>query len=397
MSRVFSVQAVLRQTSLTLIRDLLARLNLTHLPIDWDSKGDNTDTVYDALLTLPATQYDAVEGLFRTLFDLACSTGIAAVREAAICLDQAVVLSHMPMTDGLYDSVAWMWLQNEDVVEFAGLIHQVEQLHWWRRRNDLPRREPDSSPDTLRRLGQALSALLQAEQGRGRNCTVEALIRTRTRYYFAYPDDYVQNVTAHNDQGELRPRTFRRTFSLVFAFDPTEGALELYAGRLAPRLKQQIESVFASVVLGFTLPPWAKPTFQLDRLKLRGTSLPTDPTDRVSVSVTEIRLELRATKEQITLKINPDREKSNIYDMIDNYLNQEQLPLSAVEVDMVAFCFEYLDAPRGRGRTMSFHVAKPNSCSLRNQRQSRIDLAMKYLEQWGVYVRGADPGLAEAG
>jgi hypothetical protein len=360
MSRVFSVPTVLRQTSNARVRELLARLGHTDLDVPWDGLAEkDIDPVHHALKTLPATRYDAVEGLFRTVFDLACDTGIAAIREAAACLDNAAGLAGLPVDDGLYDQVVWAWLHQLEVVEFASLIHQVEHLSWWRRRDDLPRREPDASRETVQRLGCRLSDLLESEQGRGRRCTVDFLTRTRTRYYFAYPDDYVQNVTAHDDHGQLTPRTFRRTFSVVFAFDPHEGALELYAGRLSPRLKQQVETIFADVVFGVTLGPWVKPTYTLNRLKYRDTPLPTDPADRVEVSIRELRLSIHGTKRQVTLKADPDGGRDDIYDMIDEVLNGERVPLSALEVDLVSFCFEFLDAPRGRGRAPTLTVYDP--------------------------------------
>jgi len=290
----------------------------------------------------------------------------------------------------------WALIHHPEAVELAGLIYQVENLSWWRRRDDLPKREPDASPETLRRLGEALSALLQIEQGRGRNCTVEALARTRSRYYFAYPDDYVQNVVTHDDRGQLIPRTFRRTFSMVFAFDPADGALELYA-KLSPRLKQRVEDVFARVVFGVELGSWVKPTYELHKLLTPCLSLPIDPADRIEVSIRQIRLKIRGTQDQITIQAVPPRKPDGIHDLLDGVINWNRVPLTSLEVMMISFCFEFLDAPRGRGRTMTFEVAKPNTCSLRNQRQDRIDLAMKYLRQWGIYVRRPDGGLAAAG
>jgi hypothetical protein len=397
MASVFSVQTVLLQTSNSLLRELLARLGHADLGIPWDDLDeDDYEPIDRALKTLPADRYDLAEAHFRTVYDLARGSGIAAIREAAECLGRVAALADMPLDDGVYDTVVWAWLRDSELVEFAGLIHQVEQLSWWRRRTDLPKGEPDARPETLLRLGQELSALLEAEQGRGRRCTVQFLARTRTRYYFAYPDDYVQNVTAHDDRGVLRARTFRQTFSVVFAFDPAAGALELYAGRISPRIKQQIEAVFASVIFAHPLAEWVKPTYNLESLKFRGTPLSTDPADRVRVSVCEIRLEVRATKEQITLKTSPTRDAGDVYDMIDQLLNRERVPLTEMEVKLIGFCFEFLDASLGRGRRLMFHVAMPNTCSLRNQRQDRIDLAVKYLAQWGIYVQRPDPGLAEA-
>jgi hypothetical protein len=225
MSRVFSAALVLRQTSHVLTRQLLARLGHPDLPVPWDGLPErDVDPVLAAVRALPRPAQDEVEGALRTVFDLACGTGVAAIREAAASLGEDALPPDAPADGGVYDLAAWAWIHRPRAVEVAGLFHQVDHLSWWRRRDDLSRKEPDASPAALARLGAELSALLEAEQGRGRHCTVEPLARGPTRYFFAYPDDYVQNVTAHDDGGRLTPRTFRRTFAVVFALDPAAGS-----------------------------------------------------------------------------------------------------------------------------------------------------------------------------
>jgi site-specific DNA recombinase len=123
----------------------------------------------------------------------------------------------------------------------------------WHKRRDLPKRRADSSLPARNHLGQLISDLLLMEQGRGQDCTVEHFSRSDgTDYFFAYPDDFVQNVTAHDEDGVLTPRTFRQTFVIVFAFNGDEGTLELFA-RVAPKLKAKIENLFARAILGTDL------------------------------------------------------------------------------------------------------------------------------------------------
>lgn len=367
MARQFSIKNVLRQTSNAIVCEMLQRLGHSHLGILWEGLAEkDIEPIYAALKGLSSTKFDAVEGVCRTVFDLACETGISAILEAAACLDDATLLAGFASLPeaGLYDRAMWAWVNRPETVELASLIHQVENLAWWRRRDDLPKCEPDTSAETRRRLGAELSTLLQTTQGRGRNCTVETLARTNTRYYFAYPDDYVQNVVTHDDCGQLTPGTFRRTFTVVFAFDAADGALELYAAKLSPRLKQQIECVFARVVFGVELGAWAKPTYTLEGLKFRDTLLVTDPADRIVVTVRQLRLKIRGTQRQITLKADPDRGPNDIYDMLEEVIDSQRLPLPALEVNLVTFCFEFLDADRGRGRTMTFEVATPQYLQL---------------------------------
>ncbi|HYH63971.1 MAG TPA: hypothetical protein VD866_04665 [Urbifossiella sp.] len=396
MSRVFSAALVLRQTSHAVTRQLLARLGHPDLPVPWDGLHErDVDPVLDAVRALPRAAQDDFEGALRTVFDLASAAGVAAIREAA-GLGEDALPPDAPHDGSVYDLAAWAWVHLPRAVEVATLFHQVDHLAWWRRRDDLPRGEPDASPEALARLGTELAALLEAEQGRGRRCTVEPLARGPTRYFFAYPDDYVQNVTAHDDGGRLTPRTFRRTFAVVFALDPAAGTLELYA-RLSARLKQRVEEVFARAVLGAEVGPWARPAYHLARLRWRETALPTDPADRVRVSVRQLRLRVRGTQRVLTVKGDPDLGPDDVYDMLDDLLDRERVPLASLDVTLVGFCFEFLDAPPGRGRTLTFEVAAPNTCSLRNQRPERVELALEYLRRWGICVdRPADPGVGAA-
>src|SRR5262249_30513469 len=152
------------------------------------------------------------------VFDLACDTGISALIEAVGCCGVENPAADLPGEGTLYHKAVWAWLNRPEAFERAVLIHQVEQLAWWRKRDSLPAKQPDTSAGALHQLGDELSRLLLEEQGRGKRCTVETFSRGTTDYLFAHPDDYVQNVTAHDDDGALAPRTFRRTFLLAFAY-----------------------------------------------------------------------------------------------------------------------------------------------------------------------------------
>jgi hypothetical protein len=84
--------------------------------------------------------------------------------------------------------------------------------------------------------------------------------------------------------------------------------------------------------------------------------------------------------------------------MIDEVLDSEAVPPSAVNVTLLTFHFEFRPVGRRRGGSVTFDVAYPNSCSLRNQRPERVAVIMKYLTRWGINVaRPAGPDLAAAG
>jgi hypothetical protein len=367
-----------------LLRQFLERLGHAGLDVPWDGLRErNIDPIVRALGTLTPTQFDAVEGALRTVYDLACDTGVAAILEAGELSGDPDLHAAMPQKAGLYERAMWAWLNRPAVVDRAALIHQVEHVTWWRRRDDLPRHDPDTSAEALDRLARGLSDLLVREQGRGWACTVEALARRGTVYYFASPDDFVQNVTTHDDDGRLTPRAFRPTFPVVFAFCPADGSLELFA-RLSARLKPQVEAAFARAVLGSELGEWRPDAcYEINGLKDRGFSLATDPEDEVLAHVRQMRLSLKNSNRQITLKADPDWP-GDMHVMLDEVLDRERVPLSAVNVTLATFCFEFLARDGRRPGSVTFDVAYPNSCGLRNQPADRVETITKYLRRWGI-------------
>ena len=203
-----------------------------------------------------------------------------------------------------------------------------------------------------------------------------------TDYFFVYPDDFVQNVTAHNDEGVLTPRVFRQTFVIVFAFNSHDGTLELCA-RVAPKLKADLENLFARNVLGTDLESW-KPhaAYELDHLADRHFMLATDPEDRVGVYIRKMRLSFKNIGRRIMLEV--EGEHDSIHDMIDECLNRENVSLDDVHVTLVTFTFQFLPLEGRKPGSMTFDVAWPSSCGLRNQLPERIDIAQKYLKRWKV-------------
>lgn len=399
MSRAFSIPTVLRMVPNCLLKEFFQRLGHGDLGIAWEGLGEREiEPIVQALNALTPAQFDNVEGALHNVFDLACETGIGAIIEAGVLAGDPDLPAAMPQDGGPYHKAMWAWLNRTEIVNRAILIHQVEHLAWWRKRKDLPQVEPDKSPATLKQLEKGLSGLLLCEQGRGKVCTVETLARRGTDYFFAHPDDFVQNVTAHDQDGKLAPRTFRQTFAIVFAYNRAEGTLELFA-KVPPKIKPRLEELFAQIVLGVELEDWnPDAAYDLNGLKHRTFSLATDPQDCVRARVRRLRLSFKNSHRRMVLEADPDAGPDDVYDMLDEVLNKERVPLSSVNVTMVTFCFEFLPLDGRKPGTLTFDVAYPSSCSLRNQRPERIELAQKYLKRWNIDgVRSVAPDVAAAG
>jgi hypothetical protein len=368
-----------------LLREFFAKLKHDHFGIDYERLGEReVEPLVAAITDLPRLDQDLIEGSLRSIFELACDSGIQSLVESAEkCGDVDFALS-MPQDAGPYEKVMWTWLHRKEVFEKAYQIHQVTSLSWWRKRNDLPQKEPNLLSATTMRLEEELARFLTHHQGRGQICTVEVLNQGNGLYYFfAYPDDFVQNIMAHDEDGKLTPRTFRRTFVVVFAYNAREGSLELFA-KVPPKLKPRLEEIFTRTVLGEELGLWESgPVYELNILKDRLLILATDPEDRLKVAIRKMRLSF-ANGRRILLEITDDYD--DIYHMIDECLKEEHASLDDVNITSVTFRFEMLPLDGRKTGTMTFDVAFPNHCGLRNHRPERVELAQKYLKRWGIDV-----------
>lgn len=391
MSRAFTVSKVLRQTPSPLLREFLVRQTGGDLGLPPDGqRGGDLQPVLDAINRLPLAQRDALEATLHAVFDLACKAGRATILETSRLSGAGDLTDLLPADGGHYGAAMWTWLHRPGVFEEASTWHFLDSLPWWRRRNDLPVAEPRLDAESRECLRREISAILMAHQGRGRHCTVDTLRRGHTHYFCAYADDYVASGMVHDDAGVLFRQTYRPTFEVVFAYEAAAGALELYAD-LPRALKTRLEEAFADRILGHQLGPWS-PAYVLDHLIRRSFTLDTDPEDAVLASIRSIRFRPYGTRQDITLTAEPDDGPWGIYDMLDQYINWSALHIDGLEVRLVKFVFEFEELGDRKEGTLTFDVAVPRSCGLRNQRPEFIAVAQKYLARWGVQVnRASEP------
>lgn len=396
MARQFSIPTMLRMIPKPLLRELFSRWELEP-DVDWEEvRYRNIEPLTEALQALDVEKQDWLETQLHNVFDLASDSGLESLMEAALWNDTVPVLLQWPEEASTYEKVAWTLLHHPTLVDRALRIFQVQNLNWWRKRNDLPRKEPDVSREAVERLQQELSTFYEGLQGRGKVCTVDTFRRQNgTHYFLAYPDDFVRTVTVHDQEKKLVTQSIRSTFEVAFALCPNTGSLELFV-KGPTWLKVRLEELFTRVVLGHHLEPTCtEPAYELDQLKRRDFPLPTDPEDCLRVGIRRMRLSWPGTRRRVTLEADLRMGSEDIYKHLDDMFGHQPQVLDRLDVTMVSFCFELLEKEGRRKGQMTFDVVCPNTCSVRNQRSERIELAQKYLQRWGIDVGSCDKGVAE--
>jgi hypothetical protein len=182
-----------------------------------------------------------------------------------------------------------------------------------------------------------------------------------------------------------RPQT--PAFEIVFIFDPQEGALELYAQGGKP-VHESLQTIFCRTILGQELSPEAPNghPYELNGLKSRDFAFPTDPEDGIEeVRVRKLRLSvLGASKRRITLEADPAAHKDDIYSMMSNHLNRQNLPDSVINVTQATLSIRWVNSGQGRQQTLTFDLSFPDSSNLKSKREEQRQVAEKYLKRWGI-------------
>jgi len=400
MTRQFSIPTVLRMVPNALLKQCFEELGHGEFDPKWSElKRREIDPILDYLEELPPAELDEIESVLRSVFDLAApsGSGFDAMLEAAPLCGVVDLASHVPADYCTYGRAMWAWLNQRKVFDKAQIIHQVEHMAWWRKRNDLPENAPDMSREARAKLERDISTLLKS-QGRGKDCTVETMTRGDVDYFFAYPDDFVQNVVVHDDDGKLTPETFRQTLLIVFAYNRVEGSLETFA-KLAKPLKERLEAIFAKAILHWDLGPHEPDAaYELNQLKDPAFGLELHAADCLRVRIRKMRLSAKYSGRRVLVEIDDADPDDDIHTAIRECVNLDEVPLSEWNATLVTFCFEFLPLEGRKPGKHSFDVTYPRSCSLRNARPERVELIQKYLKRWKIDRVGApDPDLVAVG
>lgn len=397
-SRQFSLPTVLRMVPNVLLQEFFVSLGHADFDPRWSQRNEkDIGPLIGYLRTLPRDKLNDIEGGLRSVAELACDGGMNALVEACSVCGEPGLAEHLPDYLSVWGRAMFMWLRHRAVFEKAQILHQVDQMAFWRKRNDLPRNAPDKSPAAIAHLARGISALL-LYQGRGQDCTVEIIMRDDVDYFCAFPDDFVQNVLVHDEHHELTATTFRRTLQIVFAYDRRDGSLETYA-KLSKPVKEQLEVLFARAILHWELDEFdPEAAYELDQLKDPWFDLTPDPADRLQVRIRKLRLSSKTGGRRLLVEVDEDDPEDDIHKAVEECLQLELVPLSEWRVTLASFCFEFLPLDGRKPGRQSFDVGYPRSCTLRNARPERVELIQKYLKRWKIdLAKSPEPDLVAVG
>ncbi|MCC7106898.1 MAG: hypothetical protein IT307_17330 [Chloroflexi bacterium] len=345
--------------------------------IDWAAlKETEVDVVYDAWQALDKQQREEIESDFRTIHDLATSDGVRAMIEEGQ-FHKKDLGPELDALDGHHAKVLCVFLNHPRVFLVAGMMDRADHMdgRYRRKRKDMPKKAPDLTATARQALSASLAAYYWQKQGRGRNCKMDVYLRGgRHHYFFVYPEDYAGTFIGYGPGGEFIRRAQQPAFDVVFAYDPVDGTLDLFALG-DKRIKQDLQEIFARTILHEEIGPENKNSqpYELNGLKRRDFAFTPRPGDGLTaIRVRSLRLSVKGNPmRRITVEGDLRTSAKDVYDLMDQVLDKERLPLANVDVDHATLQAEFAGIVRGKPKRRTFGVSK-NSCNLKEKPEDLI-------------------------
>jgi len=383
----YSPKTVLRQAPNGLLAGYFKKRGID-LNVDWKTRSlKDTDRVFAAMQQLPAAVYKDIESDFSMVGELASGAGTRAILEVGLAAGHADWPESFRGAANACQIALWTFLHDPDIFFQAGNFHEMDRFRSWTRWYVGGNIEPALDRDGLLSLSQQLS-VAYAKQGRGRFCHVDAYVREDPRRYcfFAFPEDHTRTDMGYSDAGRfIQHRPWRSALEIIFAYRPQEGVLELHAhGRKA--FKDELADAFCRAALDLPNLPAenGKARYNLSVFKDRQFRFVTNPADRVAVHIRQLDFCFRRDpSKRVVLSAAPTRwDPEPVYQLLERVTAPSALALEKLDITRVKLRLVFATDDRKRGKTLTFEVAHPDRCTLRDDPYDRV--ARQYLKQWGV-------------
>lgn len=270
------------------------------------------------------------------------------------------------------EKVFWTYLNHRLLVQEAKQWRQLPEgtSRYWRKFSGLPPLPDElTHADNQDALAQALQRYFHTSQGRGRRCQVESYDRNGHVYFFAYLDNYSQQLPIWQADGLDRSHPICPAFEVVFAYERTTNQLDLFhQGK-----KQEAEAIGSLFVntLSQTDTPVSlvsNPVFNLEPLKNRAFRFVFNGSSGIeSISISRLRLTSTVSPaHQITL--SGCSSEQALYDLLDSTFKRtdagDKLPLSRYVISQVELKARL--APHIQRQQLAFMITTPNGCGLKH-------------------------------
>lgn len=291
------------------------------------------------------------------------------------------------------DKALWTFLHQKVIFEQASLFAQAESLRSGQMANrwhESPNEEFEVTDEMQHMLADEVRKHYWTKELRGSICTVRHYTRHGgAEFFFAYLPDWPDKRMTFDEDEQLshEPRTF--AFSNVFIYEPATGVLEIIAkGGKAVYLP--LRRAFCKAVLGIEVDDEVpdKPVYKIDHLLEPTFSLATDPADRIAeVHIKHLRLlpkQAIVGVQSFEARFHDRASHAEVNVAIDRLLGAFKLTRPQVSVTQVSFQLQMMGDGQKKGRKMTIHVNRPNTCDLKSKPDDMRVVGDRCLRKWGI-------------
>jgi hypothetical protein len=354
---------------------------------DWKELGETqAEPVFERWQALAEPERNRIDMVFRKVHSLADSLGTTVLIEAARDCSREIA-AEIGAKENAYERALWCHLEHPTIFEDARTLAHIDGLarNSWEKRKGLPK-QPIKVTEALReKLGAAVSAHYRSREGRGHLCTVEHRRREGDLdWFFAYPSDYADEREGYRDDGKFIRESWRPAFEVVFVYDRSAGALELFA-KGGKKQRAELSGIFTLGIFGVAdeSEPWQADTFDLEVFKNPDIKFPTKVADKITlVRVLTLRLQIhRKPGGRLTFEVDPRRKDVTVYDLVSVALNERRARLADCTVLGVTIQAIF-QKPNGKDRRIPFKLSAGSKCDLGDSPEEL--LLRRYLRVWKI-------------
>lgn len=345
--------------------------------VDFDKLGDETDieAIYEDWQALPREQLEQTEADFRAIDEMAESEAVGIVITEGQWHREELgpILAGI---DGMCHKMLWTFIEKPRVFEVAHKFCLADSLpqRYWRKRKNMPVKEPAVDEDGKRALGKAICDHYREKEGRGQHCSVEVYDRSGVQYFFVYVEDYADTYIGFDKNGEFERRVVKPAFEIVFAYSKAEGSLDTYFKGPGTALSG-LQMIFTESILGGLMSDESRgKVYELNGLKKREFQFVYPAESGITdVRVKKLRLTCKdGPRRRIVLEADPSGNRHEVYEMMDKALRDDGIRLSDTRVTQVGLVFTFAADEVKKSSTRTFNVSYPNSCPLKHDGRDLI-------------------------
>jgi len=267
-------------------------------------------------------------------------------------------------------------------------VEELEGGRQWHTRKGMPGGAPDNTEKAKEELKLAVGGYFCSKEGRGEHQHIEHIVSSdETHYYFLYLSDYPQREEDFGDDGNMMPRAARPVFEIVYAYHPETRTLHTNAHGRAKHLAD-LQEMFASAILHGQPQPEnpLKEPYQLNGLLRRDFPFPVNVEDKILlVQVQTVKVKImggvRVSQQSMTFSTKERDNHSALHDMLDEYINQHNLPLSRLHVTNALILVQFNERESEHSMTIDL---TPKTRTIKSKTEEHRLLGENLLRRWHI-------------